>query len=288
MVKTGHHQDAVQAGLKLASDHSKGQVISSIMRAQFQLGDQGVARETATTFAERLNDQWPVLVLSKELADAGKVQEAMETSSRLKEQLRFFALGHIAESLAKSGEIRKALDLASSIPSPMHRYEDAPTVRFRTVGRIAEIQAKNGNYKGAFSTALIIPSGMSACDIFGYWRDEVIHDIGNAQAQRGDFNLAIRTAEKLKKSTAYYGDEVIRTVTLSQARQGQIESALKTCNRFRSRDFRAKTYQDVAEEWVKRDDKETVMKWASQLPLKIEKAYALVGIARGVRHETEK
>ena len=91
-----------------------------------------------------------------------------------------------------------------------------------------------------------------------------------------------------KKSTAYYGDEVIRTVTLSQARQGQIESALKTCNRFRSRDFRAKTYQDVAEEWVKRDDKETVMKWASQLPLKIEKAYALVGIARGVRHETEK
>lgn len=280
MIQTGHLEDAVQAALKLDSEHSKGQVIASIVEEQFRLGNTEAARETAISFTSKINDQWPILALSNSQAHAGMIAEAKKTASQLNEQLHFFALGHIAEAVAKSGEVSQALNLASSIPSPLHRYEDSPTTRYRTIRQIAQIQAQRGDYTGALSTALTIPSTMSACDICESLRGDAMGEIGKAQAERGDYDLAIRTAERLKKSTAYYGDEVIKAVASAYSRHGQIEKALKMCKRFRSGDYRAKIYQEIAEEWFKRGDSEKAFIWASKLPSRVEKAYALVGIAR--------
>ena len=283
MVRAGHLSEAIDAALGLGDNHSKAQVISSIVAEQFKLGDTGAARKTATEFTSKIHNQWPILALSKSQAHAGMIAEAKETAFLLNEQLHFFALGHIAEALAKSGEVSQALNLASSIPSPSHRYEDSPTTRYSTIRQIVQIQAQHGDYTSALSTALKIPSTMSACDICESLRGEAIVEIGKAQAERGDYDQAMRTAERLKKSTAYYGDEVIKSVATAYARQGQIEKALKTSKRFRSRDYRAGTYRYIAEEWVKQGDSKKVLNWASSLPSKIEKAYALVGIARGTR-----
>ena len=253
MVKAGRVRDAIQAALDRDDDHSKGQVISMIVRAQFHEGDIEAAHETATAFSSKINDQWPLLTLSNVEAETGHFQKAEEIASKLKGQLRYFALGHIAESLANYGEFSQALEIAKSIPSPMHRYEDSPSTHFRAIGKIAEVQARKGYYKEALSTAQLIPRQMSACDICEGYRDEIVSRIGIAQAQRGDLGLAIQTAEKLKKSTAYYGDEVVKSVTLVHTGKGQIEAAIRTSKRFRSHDFRARTYQTIAEDWARRD-----------------------------------
>jgi tetratricopeptide (TPR) repeat protein len=288
MVRAGHFREAIDVALELEHNHSKGQVISSIVVAQFNLGDTEAARKTVAEFTPKIHDQWPILALSDSQAHAGMIAEAKETASQLNEQLHFFALGHIAEALAKSGEVSQALNLASSIPSPLNRYEDSPTTRYETIRQIVQVQAQHGDYKGALSTALTIPSTMSACDICESLRGEAIGEIGKAQAKRGDYDLAIRTAERLKKSTAYYGDEVIKAVASAHAKQGQIEKALKTAKRFRSVDYRAKMYQELAEEWFRGGDSEKALIWASRLPSKVEKAYAFVGIARGIMGQLEK
>jgi hypothetical protein len=280
MVKAGRVRDAIQAALDREFDHSKGQVISMIVRAQFHEGDIEAARETATEFSSKINDQWPLLTLSKVEAGIGHFREAEEIASKLKDQLRYFALGHIAKSLANHGEFSKALEMANSIPSPVHIYEDSPSTHFRAIGEIAKARALKGSYKEALSTARLIPRQMSACDICEGYRDDIVSHIGIAQAQRGDLGLALQTAEKLKRSTAYYGDEVIKSVTLAHIRKGQIEAALKTSSRFRSHEYRARTYLDTAEAWVGRDGESIVMEWASRLSSRLEKAYAFIGIAR--------
>jgi|CXWL01.1.fsa_nt_gi tetratricopeptide (TPR) repeat protein len=282
MVKAGRVRDAIQAALDREDDHSKGQVISMIVRAQFHEGDIEAAHETATAFSSKINDQWPLLTLSEVEAETGHFQEAEDIASKLKDPLRYFALGHIAESLANHGEFSKALDMAKSIPSPMHRYEDSPSTHFRAIGEIAIVQARKGYYKEALSTARLIPRQMSACDICEGYRDEIVSHIGIAQAQRGDLGLALQTAEKLKKSTAYYGDEVIKSVIFVHTRKGQIEAAIRTSKRFRSHDYRASTYQTIAEDWTRRDGEKGVMKWASDLSSRLEKAYVSIGIARAV------
>lgn len=196
MVRAGHLNDAIDAALGLEDNHSKAQVISSIVAEQFKLGDTEAARKTATEFTAKIHNQWPILALSNSQARAGMITEAKETASQLNEQLHFFALGHIAEALAESGEASQALNLASSIPSPLGSYENSPTTRYRTIRQIVQIQAQRGDYTGALSTALTIPSTMSACDICESLRGEAIGEIGNAQAERGDYDLAIRTAER--------------------------------------------------------------------------------------------
>lgn len=280
MVKAGHVQDAIQAALDREFDHSKGQVVSMIVRAQYREGDIEAAHETAAGFSLKINDQWPLLTLSELEAETGNFREAEEIASKLKDQLRYIVLGHFAESLANHGEFSKALEMAKSIPSPMHRYEDSPTIHFRAIGEIAKVRARKGYYKEALSTARLIPRQMSACDICEGFRDEIVSHVGIAQAQRGDLGLALQTAEKLKKSTAYYGDEVIKSMILVHTRKGQIEAALRTSKRFRSHYYRASTYKTIAEDWVRRDGEIVVMKWASQLSSRLEKAYAFIGIAR--------
>jgi tetratricopeptide (TPR) repeat protein len=282
MVKAGQITEAIEAALKLDDSSSKGQVISSIVTTQYRLGDKKAARETAATLSQRINDDWPLLTLSQEEAEVGNFQEAHEIASHLDRQLHFFALGDIAAAHARVGHITKALNVAMSIPFPVDRYEfDSPT-RYRAIRDIARTQAEKGDYDGALSTAQRIPPKISACDICGSLRNNAMQDIGVTQAQRGDFILARRTAQKLKKSRSSYGDEILKTVVSVQAKRGKIEAALETAQKFSSQGYRASMYQDIAEYWVKRDGKRPVMKWASQLPNKIEKAYALVGIARSL------
>lgn len=178
-----------------ASPESRSDHLREIAEAQADVGDIFGARRTlrrAASEATRLHDIFRfedlarIAIAQTNIGDteAAKqiffnlrdtVDKNAADSSRLYPNLH---LGYLAAALAQSGQVRKAVEIASRIE------EKEPLFRRNAMAEIALAQAEAGNGASAIETAMNIDENL---------RDAALLAIASAQAERGDYTDAINT-----------------------------------------------------------------------------------------------
>ncbi len=278
-VKAGDTVGAFQLVDRAQDDYGKSRIVGGIAAAQVEQGENDAALKTAANFKGKSFSDWPLYEVAKALARAGNLRMAREMAEKLREQLRFVTWEEIAVEQAKMGDVKGALELASSIPRPIHRYDNLPSVQLGAIGRIANAQAQTGDFKGALETAALIPPDVRGCDICGSYKDEVIGKIGRIRAERKQYLAALEIAGSLK---FYEKEEIIKTVAVTQADDGEIENALQTVSTIENIHYRATTFQRISLSWTKTGKKAAALAWAEKLSAPLERAHAMVGIADGL------
>ena len=181
--------------------------LAKIAVAQTKIGDERAAKQTLAALREAVRDR-----ISDPSSDSMSID------------LKNFALHDYATTLAKTGNIAKALEIANSFIDD-HRDDGHLLHRGQVLGEMAEAQAEAGDVANAMKTAM---------SIGGHWRDGdhyrnvALAGIASMQAKAGDFAGAMRTEEMMVDASKTHCGEVLYYIAALQLARDQIEAAEHT------------------------------------------------------------
>ena len=186
--------------------------LAKIAVAQTKIGDERAAKQTLAALREAVRDR-----ISDPSSDSMSID------------LKNFALHDYATTLAKTGNIAKALEIANRIIFYQgHRLSDGRDHllhRSRALGDIAEAQAEAGDVANAMKTAMSIDDHWRD----GYhYRNVALAGIASMQAKAGDFAGAMRTEEMMVDASQMHCGGVLYHIAAWQLALDQIEAAEHT------------------------------------------------------------
>ncbi len=190
-VKTGRVAEALQTATPIGDPALKAYALNFIAIAKAKKGDRQSATaifQQALALADGVSDRATksaiLLLIAQAQGEAGDkksalltIQEAIKTGVEPRED---YQKQNLAIAYASSGEIRNALEIASTIEKV---YEKAAVLL-----RVAVVQAREGNVKEALQTASKIALADTPFSCRG---------IAEALAKTGDAKAAIEWASKL-------------------------------------------------------------------------------------------
>jgi tetratricopeptide (TPR) repeat protein len=284
--------DAVRLSKEIRqSDNTSMFPLAAIVRAQAFAGDFQSARQTHAAI--------------KADSGEGKAYERV-------------ALSGIAEAQARSGDIEGAIKTAESLGSTNPFFLGPDILYARAYIKIASAAASKGNFDDALEYAEVIPlpeqTVMALAEIAKFQALA-----GKRVEAKATYQKALRIANTVFDHWAK--DLALRFVAISQAKVGDIGAALETANSIQSIDInRATALAEIAfaqalakdttaarktfQEALKAAQNETIdlpehyeyialirartgnadaaLAWASQLEPARTRAYALLGVAKGL------
>ena len=178
--------------------------LAKIAVAQTRIGDERAAKQTLAALREAVRDR-----ISDPSSDSMSID------------LKNFALHDYATTLAKTGNIAKALEIANG-------FNDSPNDQVRrsiALSDIAEAQAEAGDVANAMRTAM---------SIGGHWRDGdhyrnvSLAGIASMQAKAGDFAGAMRTEEMMVDASMKHCGQVLFLIAAWQLAGSHVEAAEHT------------------------------------------------------------
>ena len=181
--------------------------LAKIAVAQTRTGDEQAAKQTLAALREAVRDR-----ISDPSSDSMSID------------LKNFALHDYATTLAKTGNIAKALEIANSFIDD-HRDDGHLLHRGLVLGEIAEAQAEAGDVANAMRTAM---------SIGGHWRDGdhyrnvSLAGIASMQAKAGDFAGAMRTEEMMVDASMKHCGQVLFLIAAWQLAGSHVEAAEHT------------------------------------------------------------
>lgn len=213
--------------------------LTALACAQATIGEFAAARKTADAIpiANKVAKSVAVAALVRQLAQAGRTEEARTEVERLTGVIQVHALMHYGAALAQSGDRKSA---AASFERA-HVLLDEVTLkngRDSLAHALSALRADAGDFKGAMQTA----GAYLEQDSLGY------NTIAGIQAEAGDFAGALKVYDRLKRSGGNGWDlQLLRRIAKTQAERGESKAALEWIARLGSHMERACALVGVAD-----------------------------------------
>jgi RNA polymerase sigma factor (sigma-70 family) len=225
--------------------------LTKLACAQARLGEFDTARETAEKIQHETGKAIALATLVRQLAGAGRAKEALAEIDPLPVgTTKVHALTHLGAGQAEAGDqkaARASFQQAHLLIEKLQGEED----RMSQGVILATVRAEAGDHKGAIQTA----ETYNPKDTLGY------ANIAFAHAKAGDFTGALEIAERLK----------------NRQPPGRRRWPPQGPDWWQLR-----ILEVTAELQTQRGDSKAALEWADRLDSHLPRAYALMGIAKGM------
>src|SRR5680860_243854 len=212
--KSGDIVGALQTADTIEMESHQHSALRDIVAEQSKAGDVKGAFLTAALIREKYSFPYPYIFVLKDLARAGKINQAIKIATSLESDLEEDSpFEAIAVGQAESGDIEGALQTLDAIK---WKGEMAPYNRAMAFEKISYIQVQNGHLEEAVRTVSRIDES---------WRSRALRDVSLAFVKEGKVDRALGIISSVKEERSQA--DLLSNIAHAQASQGDPEGILK-------------------------------------------------------------